>query len=138
MAPHRRSFHEAGHAHELTCSCYHSYHTSLGEILKAIKAPVARRAIAYLEEAAPEWLPRITRVRGNQTERLCWQSGGGYDRNVTDPRTLHTMPAYIHANPVRKGLVQRPEDWNWSSAAWHDDLSGGPLRLGPISRDWLE
>jgi len=22
---------------------------------------------------------------------------------------------YIHRNPVRRGLVERPEDWKWSS-----------------------
>jgi len=23
---------------------------------------------------------------------------------------------YVHENPVRRGLVERPEDWRWSSA----------------------
>jgi hypothetical protein len=28
---------------------------------------------------------------------------------------------YIHNNPVRRGLVGRPEDWHWSSfGAYHD------------------
>jgi hypothetical protein len=30
------------------------------------------------------------------------------------------MIEYIHANPVRRGLVQRPEDWKWSSSGWAD------------------
>jgi hypothetical protein len=28
------------------------------------------------------------------------------------------MIDYIHGNPVRKGLVEKPEDWKWSSAGW--------------------
>ena len=60
----------------------------IAPILKAIKQPVGQRGVAYLEANAPRWLPRITRVRGGRTERLFWQSGGGYDRNLIVPRTL--------------------------------------------------
>ena len=28
------------------------------------------------------------------------------------------MIEYIHANPVRRGLVSKAEDWKWSSAGW--------------------
>jgi hypothetical protein len=28
------------------------------------------------------------------------------------------MIEYIHANPVRRRLVERVEDWRWSSASW--------------------
>jgi hypothetical protein len=35
---------------------------------------------------------------------------------VNDPETAHRVIEYIHSNPVRRGLVMRPEDWYWSSA----------------------
>jgi putative transposase len=57
-------------------------------IKKAIKAPVGSKAVKYIKENSPDWLPRITRRRGAKTERLFWQSGGGYDRNVIEPGTL--------------------------------------------------
>lgn len=106
-------------------------------IRKAIKAPVAKAAIAYLEREAPQWLPRITRRRGRETERLFWQSGGGHDRNITEPATLQKVIDYIHLNPVRRRLVDRAEDWLWSSAAWY--LRGGetPLIPDPIPPEWL-
>lgn len=110
----------------------------IADIRKAIKAPVGAKGIAYLEEHAPEWLPRITRTRGGRTERLFWQSGGGHDRNVNNGRTLVSMIDYIHANPVRKGMVERPRDWRWSSAAWFDDGIEIPLMVDPIPWDWLE
>jgi putative transposase len=110
----------------------------MSEILKAIKAPVARQAIAFLEQRAPDWLPRITRRRGCETERLFWQSGGGFDRNVTETGTLLAMIEYIHANPVRKMLVERPRDWRWSSAAWFDDFTAVPLTVDPLPKDWME
>jgi putative transposase len=91
----------------------------IAAIRNAIKAPVGSRAIKYLLAEAPEWIPRITRKRGNKTERLFWQSGGGFDRNVIEPRTLMKMIDYIHMTPVRRELVERPEEWKWSSAAWY-------------------
>ena len=80
--------------------------SQVSAILKAVKEPVGRQAIGYLTEHAPDWLPRITRQRGRRTERLFWQSGGGFDRNISEPRTLMSMIDYVHMNPVRRGLVE--------------------------------
>jgi putative transposase len=90
-----------------------------GKIAGQIKEAVARRAIAYLETYAPHWLPRITVREGQRIRRRFWQPGGGYDRNVVEPSTVHQMVGYIHANPVRRGLVASAEDREWSSARWY-------------------
>ena len=37
------------------------------------------------------------------------------------------MIDYIHTNPVRRGLVARVEDWEWSSARWYAGLR--PVKL---------
>ncbi len=89
-------------------------------ILKAIKQPVGLKAIRYLDACAPEVLDKITVKRGQRQERRFWQPGGGFDRNIFEPKTLFTMIEYIHANPVRRGLVERAEDWKWSSAGWRE------------------
>jgi hypothetical protein len=31
---------------------------------------------------------------------------------------------YIHLNPVRRGLVKKPEDWKWSSMREFAGMSG--------------
>lgn len=61
------------------------------------------------------WMPRFDRVV------------------ITNEGILRTKLNYIHFNPVKHGLVERPEDWKWSSAT--DYLLGRP---GPIFvfRDW--
>lgn len=87
--------------------------------LRAVKQPVARRAVQYLLRYSPQWIPKITRTRGKRTERLFWQSGGGYDRNINEPQTLSKTIDYIHTNPVRRGLVPTATDWQWSSARWY-------------------
>jgi REP element-mobilizing transposase RayT len=39
-----------------------------------------------------------------------------WDRFIRDERHLHAAREYIHNNPVKAGLVRRPEEWEWSSA----------------------
>ena len=38
-----------------------------------------------------------------------------WDRFVRHERELTVRLDYMHHNPVRRGLVKRPEDWRWSS-----------------------
>jgi putative transposase len=110
----------------------------VADILSAVKEPVGRRAVNYLVEHAPHWLPRITRARGQRTERLFWQPGGGFDRNIVEPTTLITMIDYLHANPVRRGLVERASDWRWSSASWwYEEENPCDLIPDRIPPEWL-
>jgi len=89
--------------------------------------PVARKAIRHLKSNAPEWLARVTVREGARLRHRFWQPGGGYDRNVTSTEALRTVIEYIHANPVRRGLVASAEDWEWSSARWYAALR--PVKL---------
>jgi putative transposase len=38
-----------------------------------------------------------------------------YDCNVRDDRKFMEKLRYIHRNPVKRGLCERPEDWEGSS-----------------------
>jgi len=38
-----------------------------------------------------------------------------YDFNVWSESKMSEELHYIHQNPVTRGLVERPEDWQWSS-----------------------
>ena len=53
-----------------------------------------------------------------------WQQGGGYDRNFDNVAAAWASVEYIHRNPVRRGLVDCPTDWTWSSARWYAGLDG--------------
>lgn len=48
-----------------------------------------------------------------------------------------TVCRYVERNPVRAGLVERAEQWRWSSAGTRDLV---PLREWPMERpaDWLD
>jgi putative transposase len=106
---------------------------NVGAILKAIKQPVGTQAIKHLKQHAPHWLERITVRHRNRIERRFWQAGGGFDRNTIEPYVILSMIEYIHGNPVRKELVEKPEDWKWSSAGWvegKNSLRPDPVDLG--------
>jgi putative transposase len=104
----------------------------ISRILWRIKRPVGLRAIRFLQEHDVAWLRRLTVERTDGTvERRFWQVGGGYDRNILDASTARAVIAYIHLNPVRRGLVERPEDWGWSSARWYAGLRPVPIEIDP-------
>jgi putative transposase len=115
------------HAHLLIWPTTPEY--SISRILSAIKLPVTRRALAFVRKAAPEFLPRMLdrQPNGTQSYRF-WQRGGGYDRNLTEPATIWAEINYVHANPIRRMLCERPEDWKWSSAGAYAGLPG-PLTI---------
>ena len=123
------------HVHLVVHPKEHVY--DIAEIRKVIKEPVGTQAIRWLVKEAPGWIPRITRRRGKKTERLFWQSGGGYDRNITEPKTLMQIIDYIHMNPVRRGLVERANQWKWSSAAWFLGAGTPPLIPDRIPPEWV-
>ena len=124
------------HVHLIVRPCLPAY--DIGKICQAIKEPVGRAAMKYLRKHRPDWLPKLTRCRGKRQERMFWQSGGGYDRNVEEPSTLMAMIEYIHLNPVRRRLVEQAVDWEWSSAASLEDVGESPIRLDAIPADWLD
>ncbi|HLJ76078.1 MAG TPA: transposase [Acidobacteriaceae bacterium] len=73
-------------------------------------------------------------VAMGRSERPFWQPRY-YDFNVFTRRKRIEKLRYIHRNPIRRGLVDRPEDWTWSS--YRHYLTGEP---GPVEIEsaWTE
>ena len=67
------------------------------------------------------------KLRGTRTKPF-WQPRY-YDFNVRRGATLTEKLDYIHRNPVRRGLVARPEDWKWSSALHHATGKDGAVEI---------
>jgi putative transposase len=116
------------HVHLLVCPIEAAYSTSA--LLRSIKKSVANRAVRFVHEKAPEFLDRMAdrQPNGSIAHRF-WQRARGYDRNIVSPRYVWETIDYIHANPVRRNLCERPEDWVWSSARDYARVGVGPLPI---------
>ncbi len=90
-------------------------------LLYAIKRPFSYRIRQLLMEQRSELLDRLTiRERPGKTTFRFWQEGPGYDRNLFTERVVLSVIDYLHANPVRRGLVAQARLWKWSSARWYE------------------
>ena len=88
-------------------------------LIQAVKIGFARRVINH-------WgLPP------SGTPAHIWQRRF-YDFNVWGREKRVEKIRYIHRNPVRRGLVQNPEDWPWSSFRAYAYSEPGPVAVN----DW--
>ncbi len=101
---------------------------SISDILLSVKQSVARRALLYVRKNEPEKLGIFATGR-KHNPYMFWMNGSGYDRDIWNPTTLRAHVDYIHGNPVRRGLVQCPEERKWSSASEWMGLGKGPVTL---------
>jgi putative transposase len=62
-----------------------------------------------------------------------WQ--GRYFSCVLDDPHMWACVRYVERNPMRAGVVERAEDWPWSSAAAHCGRRADPL-LSPVQMPW--
>jgi REP element-mobilizing transposase RayT len=72
----------------------------LSQITRSLKGSTAREANKLLD----------------RTGQPFWQDES-YDHWARDDDEFSRIIAYIENNPVKAGLVLKPEDWQWSSAA---------------------
>ena len=86
---------------------------SLADAIKSLKQGVSRRLIG---EAEHFWQKRY------------------YDFNVRDRPQFMEKLRYIHRNPVKRGLCERPEDWQGSSFCHHATGLEGRVE---IESEWM-
>lgn len=83
------------------------------------------------DELAGSWM-RVFRGHAGSGNRIAIWKERGRAFPVSEAATLAQKLRYIHENPVRQGLVEQSEDWEFSSASWY--ASG----TGPVAVDELE
>jgi|WetSurMetagenome_2_1015567.scaffolds.fasta_scaffold04053_2 putative transposase len=112
---------------------------TVAAVLRSIKQPVGKTSVAWVRKNHPAFLEHMLDMQpGGRRAYRFWQPGGGYDRNIWSPAELREKIHYIHANPVRRGLVESPRDWPWSSyRAWKDGVDE-PIRIDRTSLPSLE
>ena len=81
------------------------YPRTISEAMKSVKLASTNALGRLRGEAGELWQPRF------------------FDHALRTVRDYWKKVEYIHLNPVRRGLVARPEDWTWSSAAEYSGAS---------------
>ncbi len=128
------------HVHLLLWPMESTY--DMGKIVKTIKGRMAKRYIHDLKETGQSYrLDEYRAIEKGITVYRIWQRGGGFDRNLWNAEPIYKSIRYIEANPVRKKLAKRPEEWRWGSAYARvrgagllPDESGLPVRMLDVKR----
>jgi putative transposase len=92
---------------------------NLSQIIRDFKRHTAKEILAVAREENKLWLLKqfefLKGAHKNKSQHQVWQEGF-HPQAVTTEDMLIQKLEYIHYNPVKIGLVDRPEDWRYSSA----------------------
>ena len=103
------------------------------KVLQFINGITSRRVIQYLKDKGYETsLKKLRHAdRGRGWKHSLWDHHPNAKRLPTEEIFLQKV-RYLHQNPVRAGLVERAEDYRWSSARY---WSGKPGEDEPLKID---
>jgi putative transposase len=108
---------------------------NLSREIAHFKSFTARQCIDYYKENNNTTiLKRLAyyKLRHRKDRQYQFWQEGVHPKRLQDIKMMHQKIEYIHLNPVRKGYVDKPELWLYSSAR---DFSGG-VGLLAICKDW--
>ena len=150
-------FQQAEALHFITFSCFHRLpylaasepKTTLQAILEQTRARHQARIYAYvfmpehvhllINEPPAILLSQFLKSFKQSASRQLkgdrdqfWQTRY-FDRNISGEAARTEVIHYIHRNPAKRGLVQHPDDYPWSSYTHHLTGSPGPIE---IESDW--
>lgn len=91
---------------------------TISDIMRDIKKFTAYQIFDHLEETKNKNLKKIFVAEANgipDQNRKLWMKRF-YDEVIRNQRMFWDKLRYIHSNPVKAGLVEKPEDYKYSSA----------------------
>lgn len=139
-----RRYHNSGQSHFVTFSCYRrqqnftsaQIYDLFPQCLERMRCRFAARVYGYvvmpehvhLLLSEPErgsladaihylklsFTKRLASGTGHRPSGSFWQKRY-YDRNVRTWEEFNIKLRYLHRNPVKRGLVAKPEQWPWST-----------------------
>ena len=91
----------------------------LRRTLADLRKYTGRHLSDYCARHAPRCFAETLRAQAvADRERRFWQPSR-HAEGITNERFWRQKIDYLHDNPRRKGLVLSPQQWRYSSAAWH-------------------
>ena len=134
-----KRYQTSGHFHFITFTCYHrlphlnddTSRTVFEETLETLRQRHQFYVFGYvlmpehvhLLLSEPKLHPLADTLRALKTqtsrklkgERMQFWQTRYFDRNIITQDEFSEKLQYMHRNPVKAGLVEKPEDWPWSS-----------------------
>jgi REP element-mobilizing transposase RayT len=107
----------------------------LSKVIKDFKSFTARQLIDLLEARSAETILRQLRTQKLPHKREStyqfWQEGS-HTQQIQNEEMMRQKLDYIHYNPVKRGYVDEPEHWRYSSARNYAGRNG----LIEVITDW--
>lgn len=97
-------------------------------VMQVLKQRVSRTMRKRRRAAAGQL--RLWEETPASRERAFWQRRF-YDFNVWSAKKYSQKMNYIHFNPVKRGLVETPGEWEWSSWSYYAKGTAGLCRPNP-------
>lgn len=91
----------------------------LSHTMQRFKSYTARQIIEHLEQQGShrllEWLAWCKRMHKTESTYQVWEEGN-HPQLIEAESVMRQKLDYIHQNPVKRGYVEQPEHWRYSSA----------------------
>ena len=95
--------------------------------IQRFKAYTAKEILAYLESKGESTMLRLfehfKHPQKKESAYQVWEEGS-HPQVIVSEEVLKQKLDYIHQNPVKRGYVDRPEHWRYSSARDYAGLEG--------------
>ena len=105
----------------------------IGRVLQHFKQHLGRHGKERLREVwrrqGSLWSPPLNRWAHGEFDRQEIMNTRGYDRNIFTERELREKLDYCHKNPISRGLVDRADQWKWSSYRYYLEGDGSILAM---------
>ncbi len=99
-------------------------------VLKVLKQCVSRD-LRRKRRRAPAGQLRLPFMKDGDVPPRFWQPRF-YDFNVYRTKKKREKLEYMHANPVKRGLVENPSAWIWSSFTFYAKGEVGLVPIDPV------
>jgi len=108
---------------------------NLNKEVSSFKSYTAKFLIKYLEEQQStrilEQLKFYKKLHKTDRQYQVWEEGS-HPQLIQNEEMLRQKLEYIHYNPVKRGYVDKPTDWRYSSARNYEGREG----LIPVFNGW--
>ncbi len=114
------------HLHMIACS------DDISKSMRRFKSWTAKELLKLLQQrnvkTILEQLAFYKKAHKDMTEYQVWQEGVG-PKLIQKDIVMRQKIDYIHKNPVKRGYVDKPSHWRYSSARDYDDGIDGLIEI---------